>query len=270
MRAGKLEDEFGDIVGKARRGLGLTTQQLAAAAQLSPEQVVAIEAYRLTPDRDGIARIGAALKLDGAKLAVIALDGWLPTPKELPRWGNLAMITSDYGSGIVNCYLQWDEDRNAALFDTGVDADAVLRIITAERLELRCIFITHSHSDHVGALRHFNAKYPKAPTVGGPSGDPALPVYKIGALRVQALNTPGHSRDGVTYVIGRRGERPPVAHVGDSLFAGSLGGANYSYDALLNNVREHILSLPDDTLLCPGHGPVTTVAEEKTHNPFFP
>ena len=60
-----------------------------------------------------------------------------------------------------------------------------------------------------------------------------------------------------------------LAIVGDALFAGSMGGGLVSYDDALRNNREQILSLPDDTILCPGHGPLTTVGEEKRHNPFF-
>jgi glyoxylase-like metal-dependent hydrolase (beta-lactamase superfamily II) len=71
----------------------------------------------------------------------------------------------------------------------------------------------------------------------------------------------------MTFVV--RGLQRPVAIVGDSLFAGSMGGGNVSYrDAVENNLKQ-ILTLPDETVLCPGHGPMTTVAEEKKHNPFF-
>jgi glyoxylase-like metal-dependent hydrolase (beta-lactamase superfamily II) len=124
---------------------------------------------------------------------------------------------------------------------------------------LEAIFITHSHGDHVEALPAIQRAHPNAKV----RHDSAC----IGDLEVTAAATPGHSADGVTYVV--RGGKLPVAYVGDSLFAGSVGGANYSYEALLKNVREKILSLPDETLLCPGHGPLTTVAEEKHHNPFF-
>ncbi len=72
---------------------------------------------------------------------------------------------------------------------------------------------------------------------------------------------------GTTFFV--RGLDRPVAIVGDSLFAGSMGGGNVSYaDAIRNNL-EKILTLPDNTVLCPGHGPLTTVGEEKTHNAFF-
>jgi glyoxylase-like metal-dependent hydrolase (beta-lactamase superfamily II) len=73
----------------------------------------------------------------------------------------------------------------------------------------------------------------------------------------------------MTFIVHYRNDRPAIAYVGDSLFAGSVGGAGASYPLLLQNVRDHILSLPADTLICPGHGPLTTVAEEKAHNPFF-
>ena len=61
----------------------------------------------------------------------------------------------------------------------------------------------------------------------------------------------------------------PVAIVGDSIFAGSMGGGNVSYEDALRNNSEKILTLPDETIICPGHGPMTTVGEEKQHNPFF-
>ena len=61
----------------------------------------------------------------------------------------------------------------------------------------------------------------------------------------------------------------PIAIVGDSLFAGSMGGGNVSYNDAVKNNLEKILTLPDDTIICPGHGPMTSVGEEKKHNPFF-
>jgi glyoxylase-like metal-dependent hydrolase (beta-lactamase superfamily II) len=61
----------------------------------------------------------------------------------------------------------------------------------------------------------------------------------------------------------------PIAVVGDSIFAGSMGGGNISYKEAIKNNVEKILTLPDETIICPGHGPMTTVGEEKAHNPFF-
>ena len=73
---------------------------------------------------------------------------------------------------------------------------------------------------------------------------------------------------GITYLI--EGMTSPIAVVGDAIFAGSMGGGMVSYTEALQNNREKILTLPDNTVLCPGHGPLTTVGQEKEHNPFYP
>jgi glyoxylase-like metal-dependent hydrolase (beta-lactamase superfamily II) len=71
----------------------------------------------------------------------------------------------------------------------------------------------------------------------------------------------------MTYVV--TGLSRPLAIAGDSLFAGSMGGGNVSYEDALRNNREKILTLPDEAVVCPGHGPLTTVGKEKRDNPFF-
>ena len=96
----------------------------------------------------------------------------------------------------------------------------------------------------------------------------SITLSPIDSLSIKAKHTHGHSVGGMTYLI--EGLAKPVAVVGDAIFAGSMGGGMVSYeDALLTN-REKIMSLPDDTILCPGHGPLTTVGEEMQNNPFFP
>ena len=92
--------------------------------------------------------------------------------------------------------------------------------------------------------------------------------FTVGALQIETRQTSGHSRGGITYVISGLPKR--IAVVGESMFAGSMGGGMVSYADALRNNRENILTLPEDTILCPGHGPLTTVGEEKRHNPFFP
>jgi hydroxyacylglutathione hydrolase len=90
----------------------------------------------------------------------------------------------------------------------------------------------------------------------------------MGRLKLKALHTHGHSVGGLSYVIS--GLPCPVAIVGDAIFAGSMGGGMVSYQDALRTNRDKIMTLPDETVLCPGHGPITTVKEEKEHNPFFP
>lgn len=92
----------------------------------------------------------------------------------------------------------------------------------------------------------------------------------LGSLRITNRETPGHAEDGVTYIVGGfPDDAPNVAMVGDSLFAGSMGQARNAAALAREKVIQQIFSLPNPTLICPGHGPLTTVGEEKAHNPFF-
>jgi glyoxylase-like metal-dependent hydrolase (beta-lactamase superfamily II) len=162
------------------------------------------------------------------------------------------------------------------VFDTGFDAKLILGTIAAERLQLGHIFITHTHHDHIAALGDLRAAAPPAKVHSNSRNAPPDQrnrpgeTVHIGGLRVTYRETPGHAADGVTYLVGNwPGGSPQIAIVGDAIFAGSMGRGNQSWDLARQKVREHILSLPAETLLCPGHGPLTTVAEETANNPFF-
>ena len=91
--------------------------------------------------------------------------------------------------------------------------------------------------------------------------------FRVGKIDIEARLTWGHSPGGMTFVV--TGLARPIAIVGDSLFAGSMGGGTVSYKDAVRNNLEKILTLPDETIICPGHGPMTSVGEEKKHNPFF-
>jgi glyoxylase-like metal-dependent hydrolase (beta-lactamase superfamily II) len=102
----------------------------------------------------------------------------------------------------------------------------------------------------------------------GPQPFAAGRVFRLGNLKIETRRTSGHARGGITYVISGLDRR--LAVVGDALFAASMGGGAVSYEEALRTNRKEIFSLPDDTILCPGHGPLTTVGEQKKHNPFYP
>ena len=92
-------------------------------------------------------------------------------------------------------------------------------------------------------------------------------TFHLGKLRVETRRTSGHAVGGTTFVV--TGLERALAFIGDALFSGSMGGApRRAWDEALNGLRQQILTLPEETILCPGHGPLTTVAEEKIHNPF--
>ena len=92
-------------------------------------------------------------------------------------------------------------------------------------------------------------------------------TFRVGNLRIETRRTSGHSRGGVTYFV--TGLKRRLAIVGDAMFAGSMGGGLVNFEEALQTNRANILTLPDDTVICPGHGPLTTVGEERLHNPFY-
>ena len=206
-------------------------------------------------------------------LSASAKKEWFPTPVEIV---GLKQISSTYGDMIVNAYVIWDEvSRNAWIFDTGTDVHPILAFIEAKKLKVDAIFLTHSHRDHIACLNDLREK----------SGSPNVYVhqlelfdgcepieedfkYSADSRSLVAKHTHGHSVGGLTYVI--EGLEKPVAVVGDAIFAGSMGGGMVSYEDALQTNREKIMSLANDTILCPGHGPMTSVGEEKQNNPFFP
>ena len=252
--------------GPAATAAGISEAELAALEQTGQIRGLKIDFKAL----------GKLIGLHPQKLAGIA-GGWLPVPPDLSVWRELRMLTSAGEDLTVNCFLVWDEvTRDAALFDVGLDAKPLLVCLTENNLVLRHVFITHSHWDHVEALPKIREAWPKARVHSSSKNAPVdqrnkpSEIIHLGGLRVTYRETPGHAEDGVTYLVGNwQEDAPHVAVVGDAIFAGSMGRGNPSYDLARQKVREQILSLPPETLICPGHGPFTTVAQEKEHNPFF-
>jgi len=271
-----LEDHLGDIIRKARGMSNVSAAAAAKVAGISEAELAALEENGQTGQRPDFAGLGRLVGLNPAKLEGIA-RGWRPAQKDLSVWRELRVFTTAGDGMTVNCYLVWDEvTRDAALFDTGFEAKPVLDCIAGDRLQLRHVFITHSHYDHVEALPKIREAFPKVRLRGGSKNAPVdqrnkpNEIVHLGGLRITHRETPGHADDGVTYIIGNwQEDAPHVAIVGDAIFAGSIGRGNQSWDLAKQKVREQILTLPPETLICPGHGPLTTVAEEKEHNPFF-
>ena len=272
----QLEDHLGDIVRKAAAANNLSRTAAATAAGLSEKEFTAFGESGRSSKKINLSALAKLTGLNPTKLQGIA-DGWLPAPEDLSRWRELRIVTTESEGLTVHCYLVWDAaTRTAALFDTGLDARPVLDLIAAEGLMLQHIFITHSHWDHIEALTPIRAAWPQAQLHSGSKNAPVAQrnqpdeIIPLGRLRVTHRDTPGHADDGVTYLIGNwSADAPAVAIVGDTILAGSMCNGNGEWELAKQKIREHILSLPAETLLCPGHGPLTTVAEEKAHNPFF-
>jgi hydroxyacylglutathione hydrolase len=267
-----LEDNFNDVINKTQRGLKLTDEELAARAEVSAADLAAVKAGQ--PIDAVIRRVARHLKLSPDALEALAHKRWYPVLPDFPK--GFAAFNTPHEDMTVNSYLVWDpRERLAAAFDTGASAQAVLDLIAAERLALRYIFITHTHPDHVADL---------ARLAGGtgaevwsselePVNHPGARFFKenahfhVGGLAVKTLLTSGHSPGQTTFLV--TGLSWPLAVVGDSLFASSMGGSATHFEEQWRHNRAKIFSLPRDTVLACGHGPLTTLDQEKRHNPFF-
>jgi glyoxylase-like metal-dependent hydrolase (beta-lactamase superfamily II) len=268
-----LEDGFMDVMGKARKGLKLTLEDLAERTGLSLSQVEA--AFQGTINSETtLLQLAFALNLHGPSLVAMAKNEWQPKP--LPKIPGLQQFTTWYGDMTVNAYLLWDTATQAAAsFDTGANCQAMLDFIERNGLSLKKIFITHTHMDHLADLERLSREHPTALCYGSAVDNPLglKPLIEgdgliVGSLSIRVLGTSGHTPGGLSYFV--QGLSQPIVVVGDALFASSMGGAPYAYqEARLNNLNK-LLSLPEQTLICPGHGPMTTVGEEQAHNPFFP
>jgi len=271
-----LEDSLGDILRKARTSTHTSVEQAAALAGLAPADYTAAEDSGKLPPGMRLPELCRHLTLDGEKFSRQA-QGWLPATVGEHQWSGFRMITTAGDGMTVNAFLVWDAaTRDAALFDTGFDAAPIFAVVDELGLRLRHLFITHSHGDHVAAIGPIRQRFPEVALHSGSKHAPAGQrlaagdTFAVGALRVGFRETPGHADDGITYVVtGWPAGAPAVAVVGDAIFAGSMGGARDLLPLARAKVLEHILSLPGPTLICPGHGPLTTVAQEQANNPWF-
>jgi glyoxylase-like metal-dependent hydrolase (beta-lactamase superfamily II) len=266
----ELEDNAGDIVGKAQRGLGISDSELGKKSGMRADAVR--KARDGQADEATLRAIAPVLDLDPNALVDLAQGKW--KPEKLEDFEGLAQFNTSYGGMLVNAYLVWDPaTKQAAAFDTGADCAGMLKLATKENLSISLILLTHAHSDHVADLPRLREE--TGADVFAPAREPVPAAekidegqrFRIGKIEIEARLTWGHSPGGMTFVV--TGLARPIAIVGDSLFAGSMGGGTVSYKDAVRNNLEKILTLPDETIICPGHGPMTTVREEKEHNPFF-
>lgn len=276
----QLEDAFGDVVGKARRGQELSVASLAGQVGLTLAQIEKIESYQLVPDPAAIRRLAQCLGLHPERLVESAEQRFFPLyPAGRAAEGlvvEMLVLGSDFlmNGYIVGCA----ESGKGAVIDPGFDAEKILRATEAAGLEIELVLLTHGHGDHVGALSEI-CQATSAPALINKADLPLLgelrtkieggivegEIFAIGKQSFVARCAPGHTQGGICLVHSQ------VAFVGDALFAGSTGGTRNrrDYESQRRAIQEKVLSLDDRVALYPGHGPATTVGEEKAHNPFF-
>jgi len=272
-----LEDTFGDILRKAMRGTGVATSQLAQATGIDSGAIAAWLKDDGAADDAQARAVARVLRLDPGKLADSAAERWYPPRIELDDVRHHPQAPHP-----SNGYVFFLEGgRKAALIDPAGVPQNLLRVLRDGDYHLRYILITHKHADHCDATAEIAKAFPQAQIVMHSLDAHAIGPLEGGALkvrdgeelefgdgvRIRMLHTPGHTDGSVCYVF------KSVVFTGDTLFAASVGGAygdKSTYADILNSVRSKLFTLPDDTVVMPGHGPPSTMALEKAHNPFFP
>lgn len=190
----------------------------------------------------------------------------------------------------TNSYLL-DKEGSALVIDVGGDPAEMLDFLGKNSLSLAAVLITHRHFDHlygVAALQkacNVPCYVPAGEDImrdseaarGGIWGMPMVPAFtetplslgkvRLGSFDINVLSTPGHTPGSVSYYF----EEGPCVFTGDALFYRSIGRTDFpmgDHQQLLTSVRENLFTLPDETTVYPGHGPKTSIGDEKQHNPF--
>jgi hydroxyacylglutathione hydrolase len=200
------------------------------------------------------------------------------------------------GSIQTNCYIVDNQDRSCLIFDPGGEGKKLINLLNSRGLKPCAILLTHAHFDHIGAVDEVRNYY-KIPVYVHKQeekwlGDPSLngsqfftmiePIkanpadiiisdegaVKIGDFVFHVYHTPGHSPGSVSYYFAEAG----VVISGDALFQGSIGRTDLpggNQPQLLKSIHDKLLTLPEETYVLSGHGPVTTIVEEMDSNPFL-
>jgi hydroxyacylglutathione hydrolase len=269
-----LEDELGDILQKARDGKSWSQEDLAETAGLKLDEVHRIERYEWTPPEATLTRLAEVLGLDGPALSAIARNAWHPKEPVADPDFDLVCLNVFMGTYPVKCYLlRCPATNETAIVDTGANPETIIRKAREMKVKPSKIFLTHAHPDHAWGLDLLVKEFQcptwidaREPRPGGTQDIHFVKdgeIIELGELKVQAIATPGHTPGGVSYKVNK------TVLSGDTIFAGSMGRANSSWQDLYHSITQTLFSFSDDTALHPGHGPATTVGQEKQHNPFF-
>ncbi len=272
-----LEDELGDVLEKAARNVPLSLENLAAASGIDAGRLKDALDYRPDLTDAELNRLATALNLNEVGLTALARGSYpLPDPTGLPF--ALHPLRMPFGVGVANAYLVSTGGDSAILFDTGASHAELHRAWPPRIQRLEAVFVTHYEAEHIGGLDVVlretelgffhgppNGRWPQCRGLG--EGQ----TVEYAGLAITAFATPGHADEHNCYLV-KSTARPGATAVlisGDLIFAGSLGGGYFCCQRQLRHARRILGLLGDDTVIAPGHGPLTTAANERRFNPFL-
>lgn len=274
-----LEDELGDVLDKAIGCSGLTETEVAERAGIELERLQGAIDYteRLVPAEVG--RLAQVLGLNEVGTQAVASEAYpLPEISGLPFC--LYPLRMAHGIGVANAYLIANccEDWGL-LFDTGTGSEGLWRSWPHKIRSVAAVFLTHYETEHCGGLAAVRERFRDVPVfgpaaAGRPKGVVALDhgaVVRERDFKVSVWSTPGHAEGHHCYHVDVPGapQGRSLLISGDLFFAGSVGGAFFCSKRLTDSLRDVFARCAPETVVAPGHGPLTTIANERRYNPFI-
>ena len=225
-----LEDNFNDVLGKAQRGLGLSDDQLASKAGVTPSALANVKEGSI--DEATVRKLAGTLRFKTDALIELGRKAWYPIDRS--STAGLVLFNTPYGDITVNSFLVWDPKTSQGVcFDTGAECAGMLKFAKDRNIRIHSILLTHTHPDHIADLETLKTATEAAafvsklePVVGAETFEPGH-KFTVGTLSIETRLTSGHSRGGITYVVAGLPNR--IAVVGDAMFAASMGGGAVSY-----------------------------------------
>ncbi len=274
-----LEDELGDVLEKAMHRAGLNDESLAQRSGVRAGRILDAIDYRSDLTTEELHKLAMVLGLNEVGLCALAA-GRYPQPEIGALPFCVWPLRMPHGIGVANAYLVGEcGSERAVLFDTGAGIDALTAVWPRSVRRLDAVFLTHIEAEHAGGLCEVVSRFAVEPASAliprgatAPCGKPVGEgeVKTFGPLEITAYTTPGHAAAHNCYLV-----RAPAARKGgtllisgDLIFAGSAGGGYFCHTQQNTNLRRMLSALPPDTVIAPGHGPLTTVENELKFNPF--